>query len=63
LKLFKVEASVDAKPNIDEFYVHVKASLVDYGVSQLGDNKVETSTLFSTKDTWKVIDDMINWVR
>jgi len=62
LKPSKVEVSVDAKLNIDEAYVHVKASHVDYGVSQLGDNEVDTSTFFSTKDTWKVIDEMINWV-
>jgi len=36
LKLFKVEASVDAKPNIDEASLHFEASHIDSGVSQLG---------------------------
>jgi len=37
---------VDAKSNIDESFHHVKPSLVDYGVSQLGDRGVDMAPFF-----------------
>jgi hypothetical protein len=37
---------VDAKPNIDEGFIHVKPSLVDSGVSQLGDSEVDMAPFF-----------------
>ena len=56
-----VEVSVDVKPLLVGS-VDVKPSLVDYHVSKLGDNEVETTSFFSTEDRWKVRDDMINWM-
>jgi hypothetical protein len=35
LKLFKVEALVDADPNIDEAFVHVEASNVNSDVTSI----------------------------
>jgi len=55
------------KPNIVNAFVDVKPSIeasvdVKSGVSKLCDNQVNTAPLFSTKDRWKVQDDMIIWV-
>jgi len=64
MKLLKVEASFDVKPNIVEVFVDVKPSLVGfvdvkpslvgYGVSKLHDNEVDTAPYFFIEDTWKV---------
>jgi len=64
LKWSKVEASVDVKPNIIEAFVDakpslvgsvVKSSFVDSSVSKPRDNEVDTTSFFSTKDTWKAL--------
>jgi len=43
IKLPKVEASVDVKPNADEAYVKVEALHVNSGVSEFGVNEVDTT--------------------
>ena len=64
----EVEASVDVKPNIDETFVHIEASLnvdvlhVNSGVSQLGVNEVDTAHFFSSQVSWKDRDDMLSWI-
>lgn len=73
LKPSKVEVSVDVKPNIVKASVDVKpsivgsvavkSSLVDSDVSKLRDKEVETVSFFSTEDTLKGRDVMINWIR
>jgi hypothetical protein len=48
----KVEASVKVKP-----------LRVNYGVSNLRDNEVDTSHFFSSQDTWNDNDQLLGWVR
>jgi len=51
------------KSKYDETSVRVEASHFNSRTSQFGVNEVDTTHFFSTEDTQKVRDDMLNWVR
>jgi len=62
IKPHKVEASVDLKSNTNEASVKVEALHVNSGVSELGDNEVDTIQFFSSQDTWKDKDELLRWI-
>jgi len=55
---------VEAKPNIDEAFVHVEASkYVGPGVLPLQAHEVDTARFFSDDVKWKDRAELLEWVR
>jgi len=64
-----VDYFIEIKPPKVETSVKVEASMkvealrVNYGVSNLCDNGVDTTHFFSSRETWKDKDELLDWVR
>jgi len=58
-----VDYSVEIKPPKVETFVKVEALHVNFGVSELGVNEVDTNQFFSSQNTWKDKDKLLGWIR